>query len=143
MRKHAAHPAPALAVLLELERGFHHRANFAGETFRFFLWPEHLTVQARQLRLVIERVHRARPAVHEKLDDPSRLGGMMQAAQRQACGPSLCNEQLSQGQTAKPSPKFFQKFPAVKHNQFTNRNSLLLNNKRHTAANPCSSASFA
>src|SRR5207253_2368916 len=78
IRKNGAYPASALAVLFEFEGAFHHVARHAGRGFEMFTRIEHLTVPFFEFRFVIERVHLARAAIHEELNDPFNFGWVMQ-----------------------------------------------------------------
>ena len=84
--KHAAHPATALPMLLKLEGALHHRAAVAGLSFGPDFWPYHLSVQPRQLRLVVERVHLTDAAIHEELNDALDLRRMMEPARQPGAG---------------------------------------------------------
>ena len=78
--KNGADPASALAVLLEFERTLHHAAGRTGGRFDARARIELLAAQFDQLRFVIEGIHLAGAAVHEKLDDALGFGAMMQPA---------------------------------------------------------------
>ena len=77
--KHVADPTTRLAVLFEFEGALHDCPWHRREAFGLFLWTELLSVQSLQFGLVVIRVHRARTAGHEQLNDTAYLGWMMQA----------------------------------------------------------------
>src|SRR5439155_3616252 len=81
-RKDTAHPPPALAVLLKLERRLHQVAGHAGGRFDLLACAgiEFLSMPFDQFGLVIESIHLAGAAVHEELHDALDLRPMMEAA---------------------------------------------------------------
>ena len=82
MREHAAHPAPALPVLLKFKSRSHQVARHTGGSFdlvpgagiKFF------SVPLVELGLVIKGIHLADAPIHEQLDDAPDFGAMMEAA---------------------------------------------------------------
>ena len=83
--KDLADPGAALAVLGELERRLHHRADLLREEAGVLVEAlQLLAVALLQLRLVVPGIDLARPAVHEQPDDALRLGGKMALLRRRA-----------------------------------------------------------
>ncbi len=117
LRKHATDPAPAFAVLPERERALHQLSGLARGCLDVTAWLKWLVVPPAQLGLIVKRVHLAHATVHEKLNDPAHLGGMVQAAVpigmrggrfRPELGLSqqaVVREQLGQGNPAQPAPQ--------------------------------------
>src|SRR6266498_1646779 len=117
-RKQLARPAPALAVLAELPRRFHHALIGAaiariGDRSGVVEWKL-LPVIALEPRLVIERVDLAWSALHEKEDDapgpwaePRRFRGKwIRRRQR------LLAEQSRQGQRAEAAGQLLERLAA-------------------------------
>src|SRR5678815_6184333 len=77
VRENAADPPATLAILLELEGALHDVARRAGRSFNARTGIELLAMQFDQLRLVIEGIHLADAAIHEKLHDALDPGAMM------------------------------------------------------------------
>ena len=67
-------------MLPERERALHEVAGHAGGSLDMTARIERLSVPALQLGLVVEGIHLADAAVHEKLDHTAHLGSMVQPA---------------------------------------------------------------
>src|SRR5262245_31600967 len=79
MREDVADPATALSMPAERKRTLHQIAGNGRDRLDVFARIEAVTVQARQKRLVVERVHLAGAAVHEELNDAFGASAMVQA----------------------------------------------------------------
>ena len=144
MREHRTHPTPALAMLRKFKRALHHRACRGGLAFGLVLRSAHLPVLFCELGLVVERVHLAHAAVHEKLDDAPDFRGVMQPAvelgrprERLPC------ENVRERHTRDAASAVAQKLTSRNgiHVQFRKRNSLLLKSTRRAVGSPCLLAS--
>ena len=82
MRQQTAHPAAALPVPFELKARLEHGARFAGGRFHAFACAriKLLPVTLHQLGFVVEQIHLACAAVHEKLDHAFRPRRVMRPA---------------------------------------------------------------
>ena len=86
VREQVADPLAALAVLLELPLRPDDPALVLLAAAAEGLHLHGLAVQAVQLRLVVERIDVAGPAVHEQEDHALRLGGEVRLLRRQRIG---------------------------------------------------------
>ena len=84
--KEIAHPLTALAVLLELPLGADDPALALLATAALGLHVDRLTVEAVELRLVVERVDLARPAIHEEEDHALGFGREVRRLGRERIG---------------------------------------------------------
>ena len=83
VRKEIAHPLAALTILLELPLGADDPALALLAAAALGLHVDRLAVEAVELRLVVERVDLARPAIHEEEDHALGLGREMRRLGRQ------------------------------------------------------------
>jgi hypothetical protein len=66
-------------VLAEVKLGLEYFPGFAGRRFDVdsAAWIKNFPVVSKQLGFVVKQIHLTRPAIHEKLDDPFCLCGMV------------------------------------------------------------------
>jgi hypothetical protein len=119
MRQRTAHPRPALASARKFEARLEHRPDRARGRFhaRVRSRIKFLTVPRDELRFEIEKIHLARTAIHEKLNDAARFGGMMEAVVQQTVRADrprlLCHaEQLRERDTAETAAELPKKLSA-------------------------------
>ena len=105
--KEAADPFAGGPVLFKWEGTFHQGPLHSGGSFNLGFGAQLLTVQSFQLRLVVPRVHRAHPSVHEELDDATHFRGVVDVSVETGFGqssfpcPAFPGEEMRQGQPGK------------------------------------------